>query len=459
MPPPGRSLRGPRERCEGSRIRRFDRESLAAHGQSPLRRLALAIAETGLNAADGRQAVRNLVRPVTGGVEIAGQVNQLDHGSRLFVLGGGKATLPVAQALEETLGDRTEGGAVVLQRGHGLSLDRLEVMYADHPLPSPDSVLAAERMVELADGAGPQDLVITCFTGGRSALLCLPPPEVGFGDKRRLNELLLASGMSITKINTVRKHVSLIKGGRLASRIAPARIVNLTVSDVAGDPLDVLADLTTRDSSTPDDALATLRDYELLGKVPASVIRHLDSSQATSPDLTGQSIETVMLVNGPSVCEAMAEAAREFELEPVIVSTTLEGEAVKVGQTLARLATESPPGTALIGCGGESTVTLGESAFGAGGPNQEAALAAAKTLAGRGAAGLFIDTDGSDGGSPAAGAICDGDTAMRARERNLDLDHALAAHASGKPLSALGDLVETGPTGTNVNDLFVIVTG
>lgn len=132
---------------------------------------------------------------------------------------------------------------------------------------------------------------------------------------------------------------------------------------------------------------------------------------------------------------------------------------MEVGEQLARLAVESPPGTALIGCGGESTVTLGESAFGAGGPNQEVALAAARSLGGHAAAGVFLDTDGSDGGSTSAGATCDGETAERAHEADLDLDRALAAHASSEPLSALGDLVETGPTGTNVNDLFVIVTG
>ncbi|HRV60215.1 MAG: DUF4147 domain-containing protein [Solirubrobacterales bacterium] len=437
----------------------FDFEGLAGHGQSELRGKALGIAAAGLTAADGADAVRRTVREVAEGVEIGGNLYRLDPGSRLIVLGGGKATMPVALALEEILGDRIDAGAVVLQRGRKAGLDRLEVMYADHPLPSPDSVLAAERMVELAGEARQGDLFITCFTGGRSALLCLPPSEVGFEDKRRLNELLLASGMPITAINTVRKHVSRIKGGRLAARIAPARIVNLTVSDVAGDPLDVLADLTTPDSSTPGDAINVLGNYGLLGKVPASVAMHLESEQAASPLLDGQPIETVMLVNGESVCEAMAGAALNRGLDPVIVGTCLEGEAVEVGEQLARLAVESPPGTALIGCGGESTVTLGESAFGAGGPNQEVALAAARSLGGHAAAGVFLDTDGSDGGSTSAGATCDGETAERAHEADLDLDRALAAHASSEPLSALGDLVETGPTGTNVNDLFVIVTG
>ena len=436
-----------------------NRDQLGAQGIGELRLKALQIAEAGLAACDGGAATRKRVRLTPDGVMIDGVLHRLDADQRLLVLGGGKATLPVAQALEEVLGDRIDGGAIVLKRGQEAELEGLEVMTSDHPFPSPDSLAAAGKIAGLAAEACEGDLVITCFTGGRSALLTLPPETVTFDEKRRLHELLIASGMPITAINTVRKHVSGIKGGRLAELIAPARIVNLTISDVAGDPQDVLADLTTQDTSTPEQALSILRRFDLIDEVPGSIISHLGSPAAVSPELGGIEISTVMLVNGESACRAMADAAGAIGLRPLLVGTAVEGEAVETGKTIASLARAEPAGTALIGCGGESTVSLGRSEPGLGGPNQEAAIAASAELEGRQAAAVFLDTDGSDGSTRFAGAICDGRTAERARELGLDLESALASHAASEPLRALEDLIDTGPTGTNVNDLFVAVTG
>ncbi len=432
--------------------------TLTDHGQSDLRRQALELAEVGLAAADGGRAVHETVRLRDGGIEIAGSFHPLPPGRKLFVLGGGKATLPVAQALEEVLGERIDAGVIVLRQGESAATRRLEVLHADHPLPSGASVRAANRVVELAAQAEAGDLVVTCFTGGRSALLSMPPPQVSFEDKLRLNQLLVGSGMPIAEINTVRKHVSLIKGGRLAEQIAPARIVNLTVSDVAGDTLDVLADLTTQDTSTPADAVEVLRRHGLFDQIPESVRSHLASEAANSPALDDLAVETVMLVDGQRVCKAIAAHARVSGLEPEIVSTTLEGEAGEIGRYLARLATTDKSARVLLGCGGEATVRVADTAFGRGGPNQEAAIAAALVLDGHQAAIAFLDTDGSDGGTDAAGAICDGETAERARELDLDLGTALTSHSATEPLRALDDLIVTGPTGTNVNDLFVAVT-
>ena len=436
---------------------------LLEHGLVDLRRRALEIAEAGLAAADGGQAVREAVRLLEEGVEVEGKLYPLTDENRLIVLGGGKATLPVARALEEILGDRIDAGAIVLRRGEEAASHRLEVLHSDHPLPSRDSVRAAERIVEIAGQTEPGDLVITCFTGGRSALLCLPPEGVSFGEKRQLNELLVSSGMAIGEINTVRKHVSRIKGGRLAAMFSPARILNLTVSDVAGDKLDVLADLTTQDSSTPGEALEALDGHGLRARVPQSVIDHLDGDTAASPDLGSLQIDNLMLVNGQRVCDAMAEAARESGLDPIVLSTGLEGDATWVGRHVAdRAAAESSAGmsgTVLIGCGGEATVVLGEGDFGAGGPNQEAALAAGLALEGKPVAAVFLDTDGSDGGTDAAGAVCDGETAGRAAGLGLDIPGSLESHRAGDALRVLEDLLVTGPTGTNVNDLYVAVIG
>jgi glycerate-2-kinase len=273
--------------------------------------------------------------------------------------------------------------------------------------------------------------------------------------------------MPISLVNTVRKHVSTIKGGRLAAHIAPARIVNLTISDVAGDVHDLVTDPSVQDSSTVKDAIAVLEDYGIWDQVPVSIATHLKSPAAESPDLSGAEIHTSMLVTGIGVCEAMVAETRDRGYKPVVLTTTLEGEAREMGRFIADMARSSglagypfEPGTVILGCGGENAVTIaGKGSFGDGGPGQEAALAAAAILDGSQVASLFMDTDGSDGGTDAAGAICDGRTAARAVENGLDLRQALLSHTSREPLDQLGDLIDTGATGTNVNDLFVTVIG
>ena len=324
---------------------------------------------------------------------------------------------------------------------------------------------AAGRLVETARGVGPGDLVLCCFTGGSSALACLPANGVTLEEKRDLHRLLLRSGATIAEVNAVRKHVSALKGGRLAQAMGAGRIVNLTVSDVPGDALDAITDPTVADTTTAADAIAVLRAHGLWEEVAESVRRHLGSPAAESPALAGAAIRTVVLVHGETACAAMAARASDLGLRPIVLSTSLEGESREVGATLVDLGRESArtgrPFAApcmLIGCGGETTVTIRNGApFGAGGPNQEAALGAALRLRGEAAiAAAFLDTDGADGGSAAAGALVDGQTAVRAASAGIDLRAALLEHASGSVLRELDDLIVTGPTGTNVNDMFAI---
>lgn len=446
-------------------IRNFDQ--LCSHGLTDLRRDALEIARAGLVACDGARAVTETVSLTSDGVMIDGVEHLLGAGSRLYVLGAGKATLPIAEALEETLGDRIDGGVVVLRRGETADLKYIDSCIADHPLPSRESVEAARRLQNLARDAREGDLIIASFTGGSSALASLPPDGVTFDEKRQLHELLLGSGMPISAVNTVRKHVSNLKGGRLAADIAPARIVNLVISDVAGDVLDLLTDPSVQDTSTARDSVAVLNDYGLREQVPESILEHLDSPAAQSPDLSGNEIHTSMLVSGIGVCDAMASEAESRGYEAVTLSTTLEGEAREMGRFIADLARSSSqasfpfrPGTVILGCGGENAVDIsGRGSFGDGGPGQEATLSAAPVLSGYRVASIFMDTDGSDGGTDAAGGICDGQSSTRASGIGLDLGDALHAHASREPLDQLEDLIFTGPTGTNVNDLFVTVIG
>jgi len=445
-----------------------NRAELLDHGLRGPRELALRVAEAGLSACDPGLAVARMIAVEGDELVVAGRRHHLHPDGRIVVLGSGKASLKIALALEDILDGRLDGGTVVVRHGSAaVRPDRVEVLEAAHPLPDERSVAAALRLLERAGELGEHDIVVACFTGGSSALTSLPPAGVSALDKRELHRLLLAAGLPISEINTVRKQVSGFKGGRLALAIAPARLINLTVSDVAGDALDAITDPTVANHSTPADAVAILRGHDLWGEIAPSVRAHLENPGLEVPDLSGLEIHSVLLVTGETACDAMAAAARAAGAEPVILATGLEEEAGPVGRLLARLAFESAelgrpflPPAVLIGCGGESTVKLGaDDEFGGGGPNQEAALAAAPGLAGSDAAAVFIDTDGSDGGTALAGAVCDGATSERAGAAGIDIRAAVARHRSGPAVTELGDGIETGPTHTNVNDLFAIAIG
>jgi hydroxypyruvate reductase/glycerate 2-kinase len=440
-------------------------ESLSERGDREARRGALRIAAAGLAACDVSRATRDAVALDGDELVVDGVRHRLDPAGRVLVVGAGKASMAIAAALEEIIGDRVADGAVAVTAGESNDLERIEVLRADHPLPSGSSAAAARRLFEIAAGANERDLVIACFTGGSSALASLPPNGVSAVEKRALHELLLSAGIGIVEVNTVRKHVSAFKGGRLAQAALPARLVNLTVSDVAGDHIDAITDPTVPDSSQAGDAIAVLYGNGLWERTPEAIREHLQRGQAESPQLDADAIQTVLLVTGTTACDAMSAEALDAGLAPVVLSTTLEGEARQIGKLLANLARHSAvdgapfaPGTVLLGCGGESTVTLAADAgFGEGGPNQEAAIAAALELEGAPVAAIFLDTDGSDGGTGHAGAIVDGSTVERAAAAGLDLRAALLEHRSQVALAALEDALVTGPTGTNVNDLFAIV--
>ncbi len=445
-----------------------NREALLDHGQTASRELALRVAEAGLVACDPGLAVERLVRLEGDELIVDGVGHRLHGDGKVIVLGSGKASLKIAVALERILGERLYGGTVVVRHGSAAAVpERIELLEASHPLPDERSVAAALSLLEQAGEVGERDMVIACFTGGSSALTSLPPSGVTPEEKRDLHRLLLGAGLPISEVNVVRKQVSGFKGGRLALAVAPARLINLTVSDVAGDALDAITDPSVANESIVADATSILRSHDLWGEVAGSVRRHLEDPRLEVPDLSGMEIHTTLLVTGETACEAMAAEARAAGADPVIISTGLEDEAGSVGRILGQLALESAElgrpfsrPSVLIGCGGESTVRLGpDHEFGSGGPNQEAALAAAGRIEGGDVSAVFIDTDGSDGGTDLAGAISDGATAERARAAGIDIREALARHRSGEAVTALGDGIETGPTHTNVNDLFAIAIG
>jgi glycerate 2-kinase len=444
---------------------------LLDHGLTDLRHVTLDVVAAGLRAADPGLAVDRFVEVDGGFLRVAGRSFDLDAARSIVLLGAGKASLSIAVALERMLGERISGGLITRRSGASGELRHVEVMDADHPVPSEASLAAGRRLVELASACGPGDLLITAFTGGSSALACLPPDGVPFDAKASLHALLLDSGASIGEVNTVRKHVSAIKGGRLAACAAGATIVNLTLSDVVGDAVDLLCDVMVQDTTDAAAAIAVLERYGLWNDIAPQIRTHLASPAAESPSLADLDITTCVLVTGSTVVEGMAERVRAIGWTPVVLGSALEGDAGGLGRFLGTLATESSargrpfaPGSVLVAAGGEATVAIDRHAggvVGSGGPNQEVALGFAQLVWGDRAqvAGVFVDSDGSDGGTEAAGACVDSTTVLRAATLGIDVDAALARHDSTAVLEQLGDIVMTGSTGTNISDLLVVAIG
>jgi hydroxypyruvate reductase/glycerate 2-kinase len=441
-------------------VTRFVNEGLlTGHGRTQLRSDALAIADAAIAAVDPERALRALLRREGDTLHAGEQAFEL-AGRGVFVIGAGKATIGMAGVLDELLGERLSDGAVVVKHGQGRPLRRIEVIEAAHPVPDIDSLRGGLRLLEIARRAQPGDLVFAVVTGGSSALAIAPAPGISFDDKVTTNRLLLACGADIVSINNVRKHLSQIKGGFLAAACG-CRLVNFSVSDVVGDPPDYFTDLTVPDRSTFAMAQEVCDRFALWDELPRSVVERLrtaDPAQETPKAIAG--ITTVVVANSAKMCAAAAGEAGRRGYSPTVLTLELEGAAREAGAWLAERLAAAGAGGALI-AGGENTVTLAaaSAAAAAGGPNQEAALAAAAALPAIGpSCVLCLDSDGTDGPTDAAGGLVDDLTPGHARELGVDVHRALADHASHDCLRAVGDLVVSGPTGTNVNDLKIALT-
>lgn len=391
---------------------------------------------TGLKAADPRPAMAaHLPTPPRG---------------RTVVVGAGKAAASMAQALEAAWPqDKPLCGLVVTRYGYGLGLERIACVEAGHPVPDDASRAAADKILALAGELGPDDLAVALISGGGSALLAKPAPGVSMADKKRVTNALLASGAPISAINTVRKHLSAIKGGRLALAAHPAKLVTLAVSDVAGDDPSVIASAPTLgDPTRVEDAKAIL---ERLGIAAPPAW-----SESPKPDDPRLANADYRLILRPSdMLAAVGEEARAMGLAVVDLGDRVEGEARDVAQQQAKLALAAQPGT-LILSGGELTVTMQGS--GKGGPNSEYLLALALALKGaKNIHALSIDTDGIDGNQDSAGAFIAPDTLRRAQALGLDAKACLAANDSYAFFAALGQNLVTGPTRTNLNDLRLLL--
>lgn len=384
--------------------------------------------------------------------------------ARVFLLGAGKASGAMAAAAEDVLGDRVAGGFVVVKDGYGARLRRVEIAEAGHPVPDARGLAASARLLELARGAGEGELIVFLVSGGGSALTPAPAPPITLAEKQELTRLLLASGATIGELNAVRKHLSLFKGGQLARAAWPARVLTLALSDVIGDPLDVIASgPTAPDPTTFGDALEVLARRGLSGRVPASIARRLEAGRAGEIPETAKPgdplfarVDNVVIGNNALVTDAAVATARRLGFRADLATRELQGEARDVAREFVARARRLTPPACLI-AGGETTVTV--RGQGKGGRCQEFALAAALELSPtERMTVLAAGTDGTDGPTDATGAIVDAGTVARGAAAGADARRALADNDAYGFLRASADLIVSGPTRTNLLDLYLAVS-
>ncbi|KAB0461147.1 MULTISPECIES: glycerate kinase [Agrobacterium tumefaciens complex] len=383
---------------------------------------------------------------------------------RCVVVGAGKASAAMAAALEAAWPHVDLSGVVVTRYGHAVPTARIEIIEASHPVPDDKSAEAAKHILAAVEGLTTDDMVIALISGGGSALMVAPAEGMTLADKMAVNRALLASGATISEMNAVRKHLSRIKGGRLALAARPAKVVSLLISDVPGDdPSEIASGPTVADPSDIETVREIISRYAL--DLPENVRKVLEKGEETPK--AGDIDEDIRLIAAPSLAlQAAAEEAVKLGLTPLILGDSLEGESKDVGAVMAGIALSASrkglplKGPAVLLSGGETTVTIGKGPAGKGGRNTEFLLSLALTL--KGADEIWAiagDSDGIDGVEDAAGAVVTPDTLARMREAGVDPRQSLVSHDSYTAFKAAGDLVVTGPTLTNVNDIRAILIG
>ncbi len=423
-----------------------------------------------LVAVEPGEAVKRAIKLQDGELLVGEQRYSLASKQRAVVVGAGKASAPMAAAVEQVLGDALPiTGSVTVRYGHAAPTRAVHIREASHPIPDAAGVDATRAIVELLEETTADDLVICVISGGGSAMLTLPVDRISLEDMQQTTDALLRSGASINEINVVRKHLDRVKGGGLARLAAPAQVITLVLSDVVGNPLDAIASgPTVPDTSTWAEASAVFDHHALWSLVPVSVVERLRAGlKGLLPDTPkpGDPLfahtQTVVVGSNLLAGAAAASTASDMGFRTQVLTTYVEGEAREVGRVLAGLLREVDasghplPRPCLLVAGGETTVTV--RGDGLGGRNQELALAAAFGLRGvRDVLLASIGTDGNDGPTDAAGAFVDGSTLDRAAALGLDPQAFLANNDSYRFFDRLGDLIRTGPTNTNVNDVYLL---
>jgi len=437
-----------------------------------LRKAARQIFDAAVRAVDPGEAIRRHLTREGTALHVGQEVLDLAKIGKVVVVGCGKAAAPMAAAVGQILGDRVTRGIVVTKYGHVEPTATIRIHEAAHPVPDDAGIAGAQAILDHVQGLAPEDLVLVLISGGGSALTPAPVGGISLEEKQALTKALLACGADIREINTLRKHVSCLKGGQLARAAQPARVVTLILSDIVGDPLDAIASgPTVPDPTTYADALAILDKYRIRSQIPGTVRAHLEAgARGDLPETPKPGeplfarVHTLVVGSNIQALEAARAEARTLGFRPLILSSFIEGETREIARMHAALAREvwstgnpvKPP--ACLISGGETTVTLRGS--GKGGRNQEFVLAAALDIAGLpGTVILSAGTDGTDGPTDAAGAIADGETWARALRMGLSPREALDGNDAHPFFEKLGDLIITGPTKTNVMDVRLVLVG
>jgi hydroxypyruvate reductase len=399
-------------------------------------------------------------------------LNNLEKFKHIYIIGAGKATASMAKAIEEMLNDRITEGIINVKYRHLERLKKIKINEAGHPIPDAAGEKGALEIINLAKKAEKDDLVICLLSGGASALLPVPVNQISLKEKQLTTDILLKSGAKINEVNIIRKHISQIKGGRLAQIVAPARLITLILSDVVGDDLSTIASgPTVPDETTFDDALKVLKKYDLVEKIPISVLEYIKSGIQGKVEETPKknnpifkNVENIIIGNNFDALQAAKIKAEELGFNTLILSSQIEGETKEVAKVHTAIAkeiikTNNPvKKPACIISGGETTVTI--KGDGLGGRNQEFVLSSAIEIAGlEEVVILSAGTDGTDGPTDAAGAIVDGSTIRRAKELGMNAEEFLKKNDSYHFFKRLGDLFITGPTNTNVMDLRIMLIG
>lgn len=431
-------------------------------------RICRRLYRAAVRAVDPRRATVRVLHRRGDLLTVAGITIALDTIRNVSVIGFGKAAAVMAQGVEAVLGDRITRGIVVTKYEHALSTAHITVVEAAHPTPDEACIEATTRVLECIANATADDLVLCLISGGGSSLFEKPVVGITLADMQETTDQLLRAGAPISALNTVRKHLSAVKGGQLARRVAPARLVALILSDVVGDPLDVIASgPTVPDPTTYADALAMLDAYDLRDSVPITVHDFLEAGERGEHPETPKEGDAVfartytrVIANGQAALDAAAREAERMGLPTLVLTSSIEGEAREVAPTWVSIARQvrmhaqplAPPCCLLAG--GETTVTV--TGDGLGGRNSEFALAAAIALDGLdGVVIASLATDGGDGPTDAAGAVVTGRTVAVARRKGFDSGAFLARNDAYSFFAKTGGLVCPGPTGTNVNDLMI----
>jgi glycerate-2-kinase len=436
------------------------------------RELALISVEKALESVEPRKLINSHVRIVKNKFIVGKKELNLDLFNDIYIIGGGKASGAMAETIENILGDRIKQGLIVVPKktSNLYKTKNIKLHESNHPIPNKSSVEGARNLLNLASDADINDLVICLISGGGSSLMALPKEEINLEEKKKINDMLLKSGANINEINTVRKHISNFKGGNLARKVYPATLLTIILSDVIGDDLSTICSgPTVPDMTTYDNSINILRKYKLWNKSPNSIQKVLSDGKKgliietpKKDDKVFRKSSSVLIGNNRLLCSSACKKMKDLGINSIILTGFLEGEARELGVFLGSIAKEIVNYNGLIMppvgivCGGETTVKV--TGKGIGGRNQEILLGATKLISDLKAVSIIsLSSDGIDGPTDAAGAIIDGNTFNRSKKLGMQVDNYLQNNNSYSYFSKLNDLVYTDSTGTNVNDITILI--